>query len=166
MAKIINPTRKELVARLAETMRTRTEPDVKAFPWVYFLGKNIAAKEARSEQEANEEVGIGIYAFEEGISIAKMYDVAKLEGISYIFMERIRGTVMKGLTGFRLEEAEKKLEEEVKKIRNLGIEPDDSDNYNNSILEKNGRLRLIDAQSWHFIDPERRKRYGKFARSL
>ena len=63
-------------------------------------------------------------------------------------MERIRGKELKELSGKELDYAKNQKREELEKVIELGILPEDSMNLGNSIFTKKRETYLIDFESW------------------
>ena len=133
---------------------------------VYLIGDDKLAK-GEPEELARHEYEMGIYLFDQGIRVPRFEQLIppdRRHGLFswrprrikewYILMERIKGVEIRETGGEILEKALEQYYEEMEKILELGIVPNDAGHGGNVMCEESGRLCLLDFTSWYKFNQE------------
>lgn len=125
---------------------------------IYDLGQEVVGKKCHDEEKARNEYSFGKFLKEKEVRVPEIFELVQytekiIKGevtLWFIVMERIKGKNITDLRDSQRREAERQYRQELEKVLDLGICPEDSDFGGNSLFcEERDRLYLIDFEFWH-----------------
>lgn len=127
---------------------------------IYLVGQDAIAK-GKTENISKNEFKWGTYLRKNEVQVPEMYTIVNPDSLVsrilyprgkierwFVIMERLRGQVIGETYGATREEAVKQYRQELEKVLDLGICPNDSSWSGNSIFGEDEKLYLIDFESW------------------
>lgn len=149
----------DLVEQLRESIRKRE--NLFGYSQIYLVGENALAK-SDPQYFVKNEYKFGKFLQENGVSVPEMYQLVEPDPpISipfdpdsaikkwFVIMEKVRGQHLNDLPRKVREEAVRQYREELRKVLELGICPEDSNWLGNSIFSDEDKLYLLDFEYWH-----------------
>lgn len=147
---------------------------------IYLVGEGAIAKRIYWKQNAKKEYEWGEYLFKKEVSVPKVYNLINLNSSFFneisswslmgkgwvILMQKIDGDEIINLSGINLKEATKQYKQELEKVLDLGIYPEEATWGGNSIFNyEKKKLYLIDFQRWHKGSKKKLEEYYKMIRN-